>query len=75
MHSGPATVPCPVPLSPEHGQAFLYQEGQVVKYACEPGYALSGKEIVRCVDGQWEDPNPACLEIGGKTSNFSFRLL
>ncbi|GIY79450.1 uncharacterized protein CEXT_160921 [Caerostris extrusa] len=51
------------PRSPEHGQAFLYQEGQVVKYVCEPGYTLLGKEIVRCVEGEWEAPFPICLEV------------
>ncbi|GIY82727.1 uncharacterized protein CDAR_10121 [Caerostris darwini] len=56
-------VNCTAPRSPEHGQAFLYQEGQVVKHVCEPGYTLLGKEIVRCVEGEWEAPFPICLEV------------
>ncbi|XP_035231558.1 uncharacterized protein LOC118203384 [Stegodyphus dumicola] len=55
-------VNCPAPRSPEHGQAFLYQDGSIVKYVCEPGYVLLGRELVRCLDGQWEDPLPMCVE-------------
>lgn len=56
-------VNCLVPISPEHGQSFLYQQGKTVKYVCEPGYKLQGKEIISCLDGQWEEPTPTCLEM------------
>lgn len=58
-------VNCSVPISPDHGQAFLYQDGRVVKYVCEPGYVLLGKELVRCNDGKWEDEIPTCLKMEG----------
>ncbi|XP_042905173.1 uncharacterized protein [Parasteatoda tepidariorum] len=60
---GEPIVNCPAPRSPDHGQTFLYQDGRVVKYVCEPGYVLYGKEFVRCVDGKWEDEITTCLKI------------
>ncbi|GFR03657.1 uncharacterized protein TNCT_91851 [Trichonephila clavata] len=63
--AGEPVVNCPAPRSPDHGQAFLYQDGRVVKFVCEPGYSLQGKEIVRCVEGEWEEGTPSCIEIAG----------
>lgn len=75
VYCAPPKAPCSAPLPPEHGQAFLDLEGRVVKYACDPGYALKGKEIIECVEGKWEEPNPACIEIEGKNLfHFSFSL-
>ncbi|KAG8182206.1 hypothetical protein JTE90_004140 [Oedothorax gibbosus] len=57
-------VSCPAPRSPLHGQSFLYQDGQVVKYVCEPGFEIRGRPTARCVDGAWEDPAPMCIPMG-----------
>ncbi|GBO02125.1 hypothetical protein AVEN_232842-1 [Araneus ventricosus] len=65
-------VNCPAPRSPDHGQTFLYQDGSVVKYVCDPGYTLIGRGMIRCIDGQWEEPIPLCLEVSGKHAQISF---
>ncbi|KAH0618911.1 hypothetical protein JD844_018446 [Phrynosoma platyrhinos] len=38
-----------------------FTSGISVRYACEPGYTLIGKEVIYCTDsGRWNPPAPHC---------------
>lgn len=59
-------VLCPEPLPLAHGrfEASSYETGSVVKYACEKGYEVEGKDTRSCrLDGTWTGPTPKCNAI------------
>ncbi|XP_054712799.1 uncharacterized protein LOC129222327 [Uloborus diversus] len=60
---------CTAPRAPDNSDAFMYQDGRVVKYVCDPGYVLIGRQMVRCIDGKWEEPIPVCKKMNDETAD------
>lgn len=63
-HSG---VTCPPLRSIPHGStsASHYDCGDVVRFHCEPGYALVGPLSISCNEtGQWTEQPPSCEGTG-----------
>ncbi|XP_070797211.1 complement receptor type 2-like [Pituophis catenifer annectens] len=65
-------VQCQPPPDIQNGihsnQETLFSSGTLVKYTCNPGYALIGEATIQCMDnGRWSSPVPNCEEIECKS--------
>ena len=41
-----------------------FRPGQVIKYTCDTGYEIQGKDTRTCrIDGSWTGPTPKCVSI------------
>ncbi|XP_032073620.1 complement receptor type 2 isoform X2 [Thamnophis elegans] len=42
-------------------ETAVFPSGMLVKYTCNPGYALIGEATIKCIDdGMWSSPAPNC---------------
>ncbi|XP_063155898.1 complement receptor type 1-like [Candoia aspera] len=59
-------VQCQPPPDIQNGtrsnqEAAVFPSGMLVKYTCDPGYALIGEATIHCTDaGRWSSPAPNC---------------
>lgn len=65
-------IDCDRPASISYGSFKLINEtttyNSVVKYACNPGYEIKGKNVLKCdMDGRWNGPPPNCQIIECET--------
>ncbi|XP_076362752.1 uncharacterized protein LOC143253197 isoform X3 [Tachypleus tridentatus] len=61
--SGWSSFLCPAPRSPVNGEHFIFENGQLVKFRCLPGYRMVGEAEMKCIRGQWSSPTPKCLVV------------
>ncbi|XP_052811571.1 neurogenic locus notch homolog protein 1-like [Mya arenaria] len=56
---------CPDPENPSNGAVNTTQglaAGNIIRYSCDPGYAIQGEEERICeVDSQWSGNTPSCV--------------
>uniref|UniRef100_A0A8C6X9K8 Sushi domain-containing protein n=1 Tax=Naja naja TaxID=35670 RepID=A0A8C6X9K8_NAJNA len=59
-------VQCQPPPDIQNGtrsnqETAVFPSGMLVKYTCNPGYALIGEATIQCIDnGMWSSPAPNC---------------
>uniref|UniRef100_A0A670ZDI8 Sushi domain-containing protein n=1 Tax=Pseudonaja textilis TaxID=8673 RepID=A0A670ZDI8_PSETE len=62
----PNLVQCQPPPNIQNGtrsnqETAVFPSGMLVKYTCNPGYALIGEATIQCIDnGMWSSPAPTC---------------
>uniref|UniRef100_A0A670ZDJ2 Sushi domain-containing protein n=1 Tax=Pseudonaja textilis TaxID=8673 RepID=A0A670ZDJ2_PSETE len=62
----PLVVQCQPPPNIQNGtrsnqETAVFPSGMLVKYTCNPGYALIGEATIQCIDnGMWSSPAPTC---------------
>uniref|UniRef100_A0A670Z9P1 Sushi domain-containing protein n=1 Tax=Pseudonaja textilis TaxID=8673 RepID=A0A670Z9P1_PSETE len=65
----PLVVQCQPPPNIQNGtrsnqETAVFPSGMLVKYTCNPGYALIGEATIQCIDnGMWSSPAPTCEAI------------
>ncbi|CAM9378539.1 unnamed protein product [Lampetra fluviatilis] len=65
------TTGCPEPglplggLGPLPGLSLRFRAGDVLRFSCLPGFAITGATSLRCLDsGRWSDEAPTCSRVG-----------
>ncbi|XP_032806672.2 seizure protein 6 homolog [Petromyzon marinus] len=68
---GNASLGCPEPglplggLGPLPGLSLNFRAGDVLRFSCLPGFAITGATSLKCLDsGRWSDEAPTCSRVG-----------
>ena len=51
---------CPPLVDPENGKVFIFSNGEVALFICDPSYVIMGNPYLRCVNGAWSSIPPKC---------------
>lgn len=61
---GAGAEACGPAVAPLHGNVE-YITANAVRFSCDAGYTIRGRDRATCYRGQWSDPTPSCVSRAG----------